>query len=59
MAGKAWKQIAKDYIAYPALAGPAAGALAAARRRDPLLGFMRGYRSALKANATSNVVRNV
>ncbi len=59
MGGKAWKQISKDYIAYPALAGAASAAAAVARRRDPVLGFRRGYTSALKANATANVVRNV
>ena len=59
IAGKAYKQIAKDYVAFPALSGLASGALAVARRRDPLLGFQRGYRSALKANFTANIVRNL
>jgi len=46
-------------VAYPALAGAASAAAAVARKRDPVLGFRRGYVSALKANATANVVRNV
>ncbi len=38
---KAWRQILKDYIAFPALSGP------------------KGFRRTLKANFTSNLIRNV
>ena len=38
---KAWRQILKDYIAFPALSGP------------------KGFKRTLKANFTSNLIRNV
>jgi linoleoyl-CoA desaturase len=53
MAGKARRQIVKDYVAFPALsavAGAALGGRAGARR---------AFRATLAANLTANVVRNV
>jgi NADPH-dependent stearoyl-CoA 9-desaturase len=84
IAGKAWTQIRKDYIAFPALSGGIAAGIAAAvaardggprrfrgrrfgrrkRARDVALQawgdeFVRTFKSTAKANAISNVVRNV
>jgi linoleoyl-CoA desaturase len=53
MAGKARRQIVKDYVAFPALSaavGAATGGRAGARR---------AFRATLAANVTANVVRNV
>ena len=63
IAGKARKQIVKDYIAFPALSGLANGAVGALRdRKEPregfLRGFKRGYKHAASANAAANIVRN-
>jgi linoleoyl-CoA desaturase len=69
--GKARSQIVKDYIAWPAISGLAAGAVEAARSRflvkrrwedvgrDALDRGLETYRATAKANATANVVRNV
>jgi NADPH-dependent stearoyl-CoA 9-desaturase len=61
MGGKAVKQVAKDYVAYPVISGLVAGALAAvtggreaAKRRG-----LGGFRATLKANVTANIVRNL
>src|SRR4051794_37716479 len=61
MGGKAVKQVAKDYVAYPVISGLVAGAIAAvtggrdaAKRRG-----LGAYRATLKANVTANIVRNL
>jgi linoleoyl-CoA desaturase len=64
---KARRQIVKDYIAFPALSAAAAAALAGTRAgrgrkagRAERAGAARGaFKSTLKANFTSNIVRNV
>ena len=53
MAGKAGRQIAKDYLAYPALGGLAGAVRGGAR------GFWRDYKANLAATFTANMVRNV
>jgi linoleoyl-CoA desaturase len=69
--GKARSQIIKDYIAWPAISGLAAGAAEAAvsrfarkRRwkdvqRDALERGVQTFRATAKANAAANIVRNV
>jgi linoleoyl-CoA desaturase len=47
--GKARNQIVKDYVAFPLLAGAASG------RKN----FRRGFKSAVTANFTANVIRNL
>ncbi|HEX4691398.1 MAG TPA: acyl-CoA desaturase [Solirubrobacteraceae bacterium] len=61
MGGKAIKQIAKDYVAFPAISGLANAAVAAATkgRGEARGGFLRGFRSTLKANVSANIVRNL
>src|SRR5690349_3955209 len=61
MGGKAVKQIAKDYVAFPVLAGLANAAVAAATkgRGEARNGFLRGFRATLKADVTANIVRNL
>jgi fatty acid desaturase len=61
MGGKAVKQVAKDYVAYPVISGLVAGAVAAvtggrdaAKRRG-----LGAFRATLKANVTANIVRNL
>jgi fatty acid desaturase len=64
---KARRQIVKDYIAFPALSAAAVAALAGARsgrRRRPgaserVDAARSAFKSTLKANFTSNIVRNV
>jgi NADPH-dependent stearoyl-CoA 9-desaturase len=64
---KARRQIVKDYIAFPALSAAAGAALAGVRggrRRkpgvaDPAAAARSAFKSTLKANFTSNIVRNV
>jgi linoleoyl-CoA desaturase len=61
IAGKARKQIVKDYIAFPVLSGLANGAVGALKERNRdgfLRGFTRGYKHAATANAAANIVRN-
>jgi fatty acid desaturase len=61
MARKGGSQIAKDYIAYPALAGAAGAAVGALTggRKGAIEGFKRAYKTNLSANFTANIVRNV
>src|SRR4051812_45688314 len=61
MGGKALKQVAKDYVAFPVLSGLANAAVAAAAkgRGEARNGFLRGFRSTLKADVTANIVRNL
>ncbi|HEX3173349.1 MAG TPA: acyl-CoA desaturase [Solirubrobacterales bacterium] len=74
IAGKAKSQVVKDYVAWPLLSGLAAAAADAAtgpgrarRRRGGLAGALRkafatgrgSYHSAVTANATANIIRNV
>jgi fatty acid desaturase len=61
MGGKAVKQIAKDYVAFPVLSGLANAAAAAATkgRGEARTGFLRGFRATLKADVTANIVRNL
>ncbi len=54
MAGKARRQIVKDYVAFPVLSG----LLAAAAARRPSA-FAETFKATLKADVTANVVRNV
>ena len=60
MARKGGSQIAKDYIAYPALAGALGAALGAREGADGARrGFVRGFKTTLAANFSANIVRNV
>jgi fatty acid desaturase len=69
MAGKARAQIAKDYLAFPALSAAIAGGThyATERRRNNRGAALKAagaaarktFRSTAKANATANVVRNM
>jgi NADPH-dependent stearoyl-CoA 9-desaturase len=71
IAGKARSQVVKDYIAWPAISGLAAGAVEAARSRferknkwedvgrDALERGVATYRATAKANFVANAVRNV
>jgi NADPH-dependent stearoyl-CoA 9-desaturase len=71
MAKKGASQIAKDYVAYPAITGGITGAVAAAFGKSGRIrnrttpqerfaeGFTAGYKSTLSANVTANIVRNV
>ncbi len=54
MAGKARRQIVKDYVAFPVLSG----LLAAAAARRPGA-FAETFKATLKADVTANIVRNV
>jgi linoleoyl-CoA desaturase len=61
MGGKAVRQVAKDYMAYPAISGLVAGGIAAltggreaARQRG-----IGAWKATLKANVTANIVRNL
>ncbi len=64
---KARRQIVKDYIAFPALSAAGAAALAGTRgrrgrkagRADRAGAARSAFKSTLKANFTSNIVRNV
>jgi fatty acid desaturase len=61
MGGKAVKQIAKDYVAFPVISGLIGGGAAAvvSGRGEYKRGFLRGFRSTLKADFVANIVRNV
>jgi fatty acid desaturase len=61
MGGKAVKQVAKDYVAYPVISGLVAGAVAAATggREAAKRRGLGAFRATLKANVTANIVRNV
>jgi fatty acid desaturase len=61
MGGKAVKQVAKDYVAYPVISGLVAGAVAAVTggREAAKRGGLGGFRATLKANVTANIVRNL
>src|SRR3954468_14649385 len=71
IAGKARAQVVKDYIAWPAISGLAAGAVEAARSRferknkweevgrDALQRGAGTFRATAKANFVANAVRNV
>jgi NADPH-dependent stearoyl-CoA 9-desaturase len=59
MAGKAWRQIAKDYIAYPAISGAIGAAAGRGGKAERLERARRAFTATLAANATANVVRNV
>jgi len=71
IAGKARAQVVKDYIAWPAISGLAAGAVEAARSRferknkweevgrDALQRGVGTFRATAKANFVANAVRNV
>jgi fatty acid desaturase len=61
MGGKAVKQVAKDYVAYPVISGLVAGAASAlfGGREAAKGGFVRGLRATVKANVTANIVRNL
>jgi fatty acid desaturase len=61
MGGKAVKQIAKDYVAFPVISGLIGGGAAAAVSGPGAYkrGFLRGLKSTLKADFTANIVRNV
>ncbi len=64
---KAQRQIVKDYVAFPALSAAAGAALAGAKggrgrkagRADRAGAARSAFKSTLKANFTSNIVRNV
>jgi NADPH-dependent stearoyl-CoA 9-desaturase len=59
MGGKAVRQVAKDYLAYPAISGALGAASAALRRKPAGEAFLRSFRSTLKADVTANIVRNL
>jgi len=62
IAGKARDQAVKDYIAWPAISGLAAGAVDFLVGRDSKRALERGretFKKAATANATANVVRNL
>jgi linoleoyl-CoA desaturase len=60
---KARRQIVKDYIAFPALAAAGGAALAGVRgeksKSSPARAAREAFKSTLKANFSSNIVRNV
>jgi NADPH-dependent stearoyl-CoA 9-desaturase len=61
MAGKARRQIVKDYLAWPLISAAAAAGADAVRRRgrpDPQVA-RRTFEATVKADFTANVVRNV
>ena len=59
MGGKAVRQVAKDYLAYPAISGAFGAASAALRRKPAGAAFLRSFRSTVKADVTANIVRNL
>src|SRR4051812_1842409 len=61
ISGKMRTQVVKDYVAFPVLSGLANAAVAAAAkgRGEARNGFLRGFRSTLKADVTANIVRNL
>ena len=62
IAGKARRQVVKDYVAWPLISALATAAAGTALDRSPRRAMERGVRTyvaTLKANATANVVRNL